>query len=126
MYMKRGVLKKLITETKKEFGLESIDISEETICTRGKQGQTGIIKSPGHSSPLEEIENVFVEFLVQMSLYRCSLSVKEGLALINSLIEGTKYEQAMHDFQERFCGKTMKEETEKGKVGRKYWKSFVR
>jgi len=70
MYMKRGVLNKLITETKKEFGLDkSIDISEETICTWGKRGKTGIIKSPGHSSPLEEIENVFVEFLVQMSLY---------------------------------------------------------
>jgi len=61
---------------------------------------------PSHNSPLEEIENVFVEFLVQMSLYKWALTpIKEGLALINSLIEGTEYEKAMRDFQERFCGK---------------------
>jgi len=49
--MKRGALKTLILEELDE----SIEISEETICTQGKQGQTGIIKHCGHNSPLEEI-----------------------------------------------------------------------
>jgi len=48
-----------------------------------------------------------------MSLYKWALTVKEGLALINSLIEGTKYKKAVSDFQERFCGKTMKKDTAK-------------
>ncbi len=61
-----------------------------------------------------------------MSLYKWALTVKEGLALINSLIEGTKYKKAVSDFQERFCGKTMKKDTEKGKVGKKYWISFMK
>jgi len=114
MYVKRGLLKKLIIETKKEFGLDkSIKINEETIQTWEERGQTEIIESHGQHSPLEEIENVFVEFFVEMGMFKQPLSVKEGINLVNTLIEGTKYEQAMSDFQNRVCSKTMKKETAK-------------
>jgi len=74
---------------------------------------------------LEEIEEVFVEFLVEMSTYNRPLSVNEGIDLVNSLIEGTKYEKAVRDFQEKFCAGTMKEDTVKGKVGKGYWMKFM-
>jgi len=125
-YLKRGVLNKIIEETKKAFGLEeNIKICEETIRSREKRGQTTVNGRGGLHSPLEEIEEVFVEFLVKMSAYNWPLSVNKGIDLVNSLIEGTKYEKAVRDFQERFCAGTMKEETVKGKVGQAYWNKFM-
>jgi len=64
--------------------------------------------------------------LVEISTFKWSLTVKEGINLVNMLIEGTKYEQAVHEFQGKYCSKTMKKEMTKGKEGKKYWKSFMK
>ncbi len=90
-----------------------------------KRGQIQKLNGPGLCSPLEEIEDVFVEFLVEMSVFKRPLTVTEGLDLVNSLIQGTKYEQAVIEFQEKFCRGTMKEGSTKGKVGKAYWRKFM-
>jgi len=124
--IKQGALKMIIAEEKVKFGLKDVQISEETIRTRVKRGQTHTISGRGLRSPLEEIENVFVEFFIQMSSFKRSLSVVEGIALVNSIISGTKYEQYVKDFQEKFCHGTMKDETTKGMVGEAYWANFMK
>jgi len=81
-----------------------------------------MISGCGICSPLEEIGSLFVEQLfVEMSIYKWSSSVTEGIALVNLIISGTKYEQLVKDFQEEFYHRTMKDETTKGMVGEAYW-----
>jgi len=67
-----------------------------------------------------------VEFLIEMSGFKWSLSIAEGIALVNSIISGTKYKQCVKDFQEKFCVGTMKAETTKGMVGEAYWANFMK
>jgi len=71
MYVKRGVLKKLILEAKKEFGLnESIKISEETIWMWENIGHTEIIKIWGLCSPLEENRECVCWVFVEMGMFK--------------------------------------------------------
>jgi len=80
---------------------------------------------PWPTLTFKEIEDVFVKLLVEMSIFKWPLTINKGLNLVNTLIQGTKYKQAVIEFQEKFCHGMMKEESTKGKVSKAYWLKFM-
>jgi len=117
-HVSKGSLKRLISRKKEEFGLgHDCIIPIETIWTQVKNKNFAVDCYGGHDSPLKELEDTIVDFLIAMSHCCQPLTMSESLVLVNSLIQGTKYQRIVAEFQSKHCAGTMKATTKKGEVG---------
>jgi len=55
----------------------------------------------GTGSPLKDIEEEIVELLLSLSQSRYSLSPARGVNLINSLINGTEYQEKLREYKKK-------------------------
>ncbi len=111
------VLDNLIKEKKVKFGVTR-DISKGTIRTRIRRERHNP-KHPGVSSPLEEAEEALVVICIQMGTIRQPLSVREGVELMNSLIDGTHIQKEVVEFQ--MARKLGHDLFTYGEIGKGWW-----
>ena len=104
--VRKGFLRKLITEVKKKRKIEHVNIPLKTIYQRAFRKQSDIHHCPGHVSPLLPIEETVVQFIIKMAEIRQSLTPSRGLALINSLISEMPIQKELEDWKKGF--QTMK------------------
>jgi hypothetical protein len=116
-----GYLERLIDERKKEFGVNcSIPIS--TIMNRVYAG--ALTTHHGAKSPLDKVEEAFVQTCIQMGKIRQPLSCTEAIALMNDMIENTKTKQTLIEFHDSRKLRTYG--FEKGQVTTGWWRRFLR
>ena len=84
--MPNNFLKDTIDAQKEAFGISSDKIiSHNTILNRERRNQNRSKKGP--VSPLANIETTLVAICLQMAFFRKPLNIKEGLLLMNILID---------------------------------------
>ena len=84
--MPNNFLKYTIDAQKEAFGISSDTIVSHTkIRRRERRGQNRSKKGP--VAPLENIEPALVAICLQMAFFRQPLNIKEGLLLMNILID---------------------------------------
>jgi len=86
-------LESLITEKKKEHGLEDVTITKDCIRKRVTRKRLICARNPGSQSPMKPVEEYLVSIFNQIAKMRQPLCISEGLALANSLVTGTKWER---------------------------------
>ena len=74
----------------------------------------------GQVSPLAEIEPIVVGIILQMARIRQCLNPSKGLALVNSIIEGTKVQDNLKKWKQKNTPNST------GTVGQGYWRSFLK
>jgi len=122
----KGSLKRLISRKKEEFGLgHDCIIPIETIWTQVKNKNFAVDCCGGHDSPLKELEDTIVDFLIAMSHCCQPLTTSKSLVLVNSLIQGTKYQSIVAEFQSKYCAGMMKATTKKGEARAHFWQNFM-
>jgi hypothetical protein len=130
----RGVLERIISTSIKKYGLShlsNVKINAETIRTRAKRGiLEPITVEQGTPSPMLSLEPYIVELIIQLSRMRSPINVTTGLQLANSLIAGT---QIMHDVLQwkvkhnvHARQKWLDDFTSDGRLGKGYWRGFMR
>lgn len=87
--------------------------------TRGREYIPYTCKA-GLSSPLLAIEPAIVAIILQMARVRESLSNSQAVELVNSIVQGTEYQQKLVDFKSMYCS------TSQPTVGVGYWRGFMR
>ena len=117
---KRGYLSKLIADVKKKRKIEHVDIPLKTIQQRVFRKNEVIHHSPGLVSPLLQIEDTVVKFVIRMAEIRQSLTPSRGLALINSLITDTPIQKELEIWKEKYSN------NKSGSVGQSYWRAFLK
>jgi len=119
--VRSGCLKNLINEIKTERNLpDHFTVTLKYVHQRIRRGHTMLDGSRGPKSPLDVLENVAVGLIVKMARIRMNLTPTLGLALINSLIMGTKYIDTLNRFKSNLGLEA------NGKVGPGYWRGFVK
>lgn len=102
---KVGFLDALIRRKWREYNLHLIPeyniqmVSNETIRNRCNSCLDMYAMHPGTRPPLEPIEEVICDVLLQMGKIRQPLCVTESIDLANSLIKGSEIQQVLIDFQ---------------------------
>ena len=79
----------------------------------------------GNDSPLILIEPKIVELVICMSKLKRSLNCSEGLRLINELIDGTPIQERLIEWKKQQNIHYLSED-DSGKVGPRYWLSFMK
>ena len=79
----------------------------------------------GNISPLHSIEQNIVDLLLCMSKVKRALTASESLRLINELIDGTNVQKDLISWKIKKKIYT-KNESDLGKVGLSYWRSFLK
>jgi hypothetical protein len=69
---------------------------------------------------MEGIKPYFVSIIIQLANMCAPNSSSQGLALCNSIIEGTKFQTDVVAYKKLYCW------TAKEKMGLSYWKGFLR
>ena len=105
---------------KKKRKIEHVDIPLKTIQQRVFRKNEVIHHSPGLVSPLLQIEDTVVKFVIRMAEIRQSLTPSRGLALINSLITDTPIQKELEIWKEKYSNNTS------GSVGQSYWRAFLK
>jgi hypothetical protein len=112
--LKKGALTEIISDCKKKHGLgENTSINEGSIRQRLKRNTLSGIK--GMKSPMAAIEPYIVSLIIQLANMRVPITAKQGLQLCNSIINGTKFEGYVTDFQMKNLRSVTK------KLGSGYW-----
>ncbi len=89
----RNFLDRLIKEKKEEYNVSN-NISLGTICSQVWCSNHNA-KHHGTKSPLDQAEDKMVTVCIQIGKIQQPLSVKEGIALMNSFISGTHLEKVV-------------------------------
>ena len=98
--MKKGRLMEIIKEVNmKNEVSDDIGISDTTIRQRVMRGSIFSQGIGGHQSPLLPLELLFVATIIQMARIRQSLSPSQGLALVNSMLDGTLEQKSLLTFK---------------------------
>jgi hypothetical protein len=100
-----GLLKTLIEETEKEFGLPLGSIKTATVLKRVARNNV-TVTSHQSISPLVMIEPYIVDWCVRLSNMGAALTKDQVIALAESLIDGTEYKDKLIAFKKRersFC-----------------------
>ena len=125
--MKRNGLDDLINQKVKESGLTGVKVSKKAIQQRVYRSRLVVAPHRGAQSPLKPIEAYIISMLNQMAKMRQPLSVSEGLALANALIEGTEWEQRLRDFKTKRGWQQLDEEGKmKPLLGKKWYRGFFK
>jgi len=114
----KGLLEELIESKRKEYNISS-KIAPGTIRSRLCEGRSHNPKSREATSLLEEAEEALVQICIQMGKIRQPLNVTERVALMNNLIDGTPFQEALAKFQE--TRKLGNESFEFGRVTKGWW-----
>ena len=120
---KKQLFNNIVNDEIQDAGLEStFCFHYETALSRIRRKK---LKGNGTSSPLTEIEPQFVQLVICMLKIKCSLTMTEGLHLCNKLIAGTEIQEKLIQFK---ISRNIYAESpeELGRVGRHYWKRFLR
>ena len=117
-------LKEDIEAQKEAFGIPSDTIvSHATIRSRERRGQNRSKKGP--VAPLANIEPALVAICLQMAFFRQPLNAKEGLLLMNSLIDRSiVVQENLIPFMER-SNIVNKDAIKLGKVTKSWWAGFL-
>ncbi len=115
-------LDNLIENKKAEFKIET-KISKQTV-------RNPLIRknhNPRHRvtrSPLEDAEEALVIICIQIGTICQPLTVKEGIELMNSLIDGTRLQKLVSEFQiARQVGNDL---FKPGEIGNEWWQRFLK
>jgi hypothetical protein len=68
---------------------------------------------------MADIEPYAVSIIIQLANMRVPISSSQGLALCNSIIEGTRFQKQVVQFKELNC------RTSSPKLGPAYWRGFM-
>ncbi len=117
--LERGALTVIIHEAKQKYKVpDDVVILPATIRQRLKRGSNS-----GHSgqiSPMADIEPYIVSIIIQLANMRVPISSAQGLALCNSIIEGTRFQKQVVDYKNKNC------RTSSNKLGPAYWRGFLK
>ena len=117
--MKKGELASIIASVKRKRSLpDDVRILPDTIRRRVRRKST-FVTHRGPASPLAAIELTVVKIIIQMARIRQSLTQAKGLALVNSLINGTDLQKELIKWKSNNTTNSV------GSVGSKYWKNFM-
>ena len=114
----KGFLKELIESKRKEYNISG-KRAPGIIRSRLREGRSHNPKSRGATSPLESAEEALVQICIQLGSICQPLNVTKGVALMNNLIDGTPFQEALAKFQE--TRKLGNESFEFGRVTKGWW-----
>ena len=114
------MLEKIIKVEKKIVGIATTKIPKATIQTRVLKNSL-IYTHAGQCSPLQKIEPVLVQIIVQMARIRQPLTPNEGLQLVNSLTDCMTIQQGELIQWKQKCSTNSH-----GYVGPGYWNAFMK
>jgi len=117
--LENGLLSKIIADSKSKYNLdEEVIILETTVWQRVKRkSNSGKL---GRCSPMQDIEPYIVSIIIQLANMRVPISSSQGLSLCNSIIEGTKFQDAVVEYKKKYCRSVTE------KLGQSYWRGFLR
>ena len=118
--VKRGALKQLINDVKRKRDINDVEIPMGTIRQRVLRKKTHSHHHAGHVSPLLAIEDTVVQLIIQMARIRECLTPSKGLSLVNSLIKGCPIQKELIEWKKKYSSNS------DGKVGRGYWRAFMK
>ena len=119
----KQIFHKILQRAKEHYDLPSTyTLPYSTVLSRVRRGN---LNGDGNASPLLAIEPKIVELVICMSKLKRSLNCSEGLRLINELIDGTLIQQKLIEWKKKRKIQSSSPE-DLGKVGRKYWQSFMK
>jgi hypothetical protein len=124
-----GGLKRIIERAKVQNGLESQEnftISAHSVRSRHRNNfklSPGVVTKRGPTSPLAPVEPLLVELCIQRARMGQPLSQSEGILLVNSIIQGTVYQESLRQFQIG-SSKMSNDAGNLGYAGSAYWRAF--
>ena len=122
-YSKKQVFENIVLRARQHFDLpDSFHFPYSTALSRIRRSN---LKATGNDSPLIAIEPQIVELAICMSKLKRSLTCSDGLRLVNELIQGTEIQQRLIKWK-KFKKIQCSSPSDLGKVGKQYWKAFLR
>ena len=118
--VRKGALKEIIEDVRKKRRIDE-DISP--LAIRKRVVRNSLVNhhlAGGQVSPLEKIEPIIVNIIVQMARMRQCLTPSKGLMLVNSLITGTRIQS------ELVAWKRNNTPNFTGTLGPGYWQNFMK
>ena len=119
-----GALKSLISEGKELHNVSS-NISDQTIFSRYRCGRMEV-DHPGTKSPMDGVEEYISDICVQKDMMNQGITVGEGLALANSLVEGTDVQNKVIEFQMKWARFDMMKYPNGPGLTKGYWRGYMR
>ena len=123
-----GTYDEVVEEVKREMNLPSSFYFSYQGCMnriyRGKKDDD----CNNYPSPLRDIEEKFVSIILALSDIGCPVTVGETLNLLQSLIEGTKYQRKLIDYQKKHHHQIFNKFSSAplGKISRNYYYGFMK
>ena len=118
--VKYGSLKKIIQTVKSNRNIKA-DISSSAIRKRVQRNSlVSHHVAGGQVSPLQKIEPIIIDIILQMARIRQCLSPSKGLKLVNSIIKGTNIQDELIKWKQKNTPNDC------GTVGIGYWNKFLK
>ena len=116
----RGQFKMIHDATIKKYSLvNKFSISPKLIQSRIRRKKLTVLKTDSQS-PMNPVEPVIKQIVVWKQEAGQPITPAEGLAVVNSLIDGTEVQNKLKEFQRS------KQKPPTGVLSNKYWKLFMR
>jgi hypothetical protein len=117
--IEKGALTEIIMKVKQDYQLpDDIIILESIVRQRlkrnTKSGHCGL------TSPMIEIEPYLVSIIIQLANMWVPITSSQGLALCNSIIQGTKFQKVIKDYKMKY-GRNFTDV-----LGPSYWRGFLK
>jgi hypothetical protein len=120
----RGAFEKVVKRICKNYNLETSEINMKKRLSRTKPGRKSKVKHKGTNSPMNGIEAHLLADILRCVALRQPVSCTEGLALANSLIEGTPTQVERMEWKVTHL-KNGTHDDSFGTFGWRYWQIFV-
>ena len=118
--VRKGLLDEIIEEVRNKKGIKE-NISPRAIRKRvPRNSLNNHHLAGGQVSPLQRIEPIIVNIIVQMARMRQCLTLSKGLLLVNSLIIGTRIQSELVAWKKKNTPNFT------GTLGRGYWVNFMK
>jgi hypothetical protein len=117
--IEKGALTEIIMKMKQDYQLpDDIIILESTVHQwlkrNTKSGHCGL------TSPMIEIEPYLVSIIIQLANMQVPITSSPGLALCNSIIQGTRIQKVIKDYKKKYC------QNFTDVLGPLYWRGFLK
>ena len=123
--MAKGALASIVQDVQETRNLPpDFDMPLATIRTRIYRNKLFAFHR-GHTSPLLDMEPMFVSTIKQMCQIRQCLTPPQGIELVNSMISGTAAQEKLVEFKQR-NSHTSDDQNKLGSIGRGYWDAFMK
>ena len=101
--MRKGRLAEIISSIEQKRNLPvGSTIKESLVRKRITRGKSFITTKKGLQSPLLAMENLLVRTIIQMARVRQCLTPSQGVALVNSMIEGTQIKTKLMNWKKKY------------------------